>query len=356
VNGVVDYSPGACTACHGSGDDPAPPVDTLGNTDRSFKGVGAHQAHLKDNPIGRPLACSECHPVPNKVDAPGHVDGLPADVVLASVATSGGHDKARYDFSTRTCANTWCHGAGTTGHGASPDWTSSEGVTCASCHGDPPAPPHPQMTECSRCHGAVVGSDDRTIVDPLRHVDGQVDVAVPESCTACHGGVNPAPPVDTAGNASTTARGVGAHQTHVAGTASSRPVPCNECHVVPVAVLDPGHIDTARPAEVTFSKTALAFGAAPAYVDGTCGNTSCHGAVFPNGDDSGGSNTTPTWTRVGGVEAACGSCHSLPPPAPHPYASLNPVCNKCHKDIAPDNVTFLHPELHVDGAVTFEVP
>ena len=53
---------------------------------------------------------------------------------------------------------------------------------------------------------------------------------------------------------------------------------------------------------------------------------------------------------------ACGSCHGLPPPPPHPYASLNPVCNKCHEDIAPDNVSFLRAELHVDGIVTFKVP
>jgi len=212
------------------------------------------------------------------------------------------------------------------------------------------------MAECSRCHGAVVGADNRTIADPMRHVDGQVDVAVTETCTGCHGSGNAAPPVDTSGRTTTTVSGIGAHQTHVLGTSSSRPVACNECHVVPSLVLDQGHVDSLRPAEVSLTRTARAFGGAPEYVAGTCRDTSCHGAVFPDGNDSGGSKKTPTWTRVGSGEAACGSCHALPPPAPHPYASLNPVCNKCHEDIAPDNVTFVRPDLHVDGVVTFAVP
>jgi hypothetical protein len=78
--------------------------------------------------------------------------------------------------------------------------------------------------------------------------------------------------------------------------------------------------------------------------------------VFPEGHASGGSNTAPSWTTVDGTQAACGACHGLPPPRPHPKAELNPVCNACHKNIASDNTTFLRPELHVDGIVTFELP
>ena len=82
----------------------------------------------------------------------------------------------------------------------------------------------------------------------------------------------------------------------------------------------------------------------------------CHGAVFPDGQASGGTNTEPTWTLVDGTQASCGTCHGLPPPAPHPYLALNPICRACHEDIAPDNKTFVRPELHVDGVVTFNVP
>jgi predicted CxxxxCH...CXXCH cytochrome family protein len=139
------------------------------------------------------------------------------------------------------------------------------------------------------------------------------------------------------------------------GEGRALPVPCETCHVVPEHTLDPGHVDTARPAEVALSGTAAAFGGAPEYKGGTCRDTSCHGAVFPDGNDSGGTNRAPTWTKVDGTQAACGACHGLPPPPPHPYGSLNPTCSKCHEDIASDNVTFVHPERHVDGVVTFEV-
>ena len=112
--------------------------------------------------------------------------------------------------------------------------------------------------------------DNVTILDRTRHVDGKVDVAVVQSCTACHGSTNPAPPLDLGGSSSTTTPGVGAHQTHVGGTSRSRAVPCAECHQVPTNVLDEGHIDTPRPAELTFSGVAVAFGGVPRYASGSC--------------------------------------------------------------------------------------
>jgi len=198
-----------------------------------------------------------------------------------------------------------------------------------------------------------VGADNTTIVEPLRHVDGIVDVTTDQSCTLCHGNDNPAPPRDLSGRTSSSSPGVGAHQTHLAGTERSRAVPCGECHVVPERLLDVGHVDTASSAEVSFSGAAVAFGAAPTYARGSCENTSCHGGVFPEGHRSGGTNTSPVWTRVNDTEAACGTCHGLPPPAPHPRGDLNPTCSACHENIEPDNVTFRQPELHVDGVVTF---
>jgi predicted CxxxxCH...CXXCH cytochrome family protein len=131
----------------------------------------------------------------------------------------------------------------------------------------------------------------------------------------------------------------------------SRAVPCNECHQVPTRTLAPGHIDTALPAELDFSGVALAFGAVPKYSAGSCKDTACHGAMFPGGHASGGSLTTPNWTTVDATQAACGTCHGLPPPRPHPYYSDD--CGRCHEDAAPDGKSFLHPERHVDGIVTF---
>lgn len=356
VDGIVQFDAGGCTDCHGSGDDPAPPVDLAGNTSIAALGVGAHQAHLGGGSSSRALACAECHSVPATVDAPGHADdALPAEVALTGVATTGGRTPV-WDRTLTTCSESWCHAPSPASSAPSPSWIEGGPLACTSCHGAPPAPPHPQMTDCSRCHGEVVSADDVTMLDASRHVDGVVDVTFDTSCTACHGGANPAPPVDLAGGSLTTSPGVGAHQIHLAGTPRSRAVACEECHVVPNDVLVAGHVDTPSPAEVTFSGTALAFGATPAYSNASCSGTPCHGAVFPNGHASGGSNTAPVWTVVDGTQAACGTCHALPPPAPHPKAEFNPVCSACHQNIAPDNLTFTDPSTHVDGVVTFILP
>ena len=354
VDGTADVATGTCTSCHGTGNDPAPPVDTRGNVVTTARGVGAHQAHLHTE-RARPVVCDECHRVPAQVLAPGHADGT-ADVVFSAVATASGHDGAHFDAAAATCTETHCHGPGNGNVATSPDWTSQSNLTCTGCHGAPPAAPHPQMTDCSLCHSAVVAEDDATLSNPARHVDGTVDVDVPTSCTACHGGKNAAPPVDTTGGTDTALRGVGAHQAHVTGSDRARAVPCSDCHVSPSSVTAPGHLDSALPAEVTFSGAASAFGGAPEYNNGTCSDTSCHGGAFPDGNDSGGTHRAPEWTKVGEGEATCGSCHALPPPAPHPKAEFNPVCSACHQNIAADNVTFVRPELHVDGKITLQVP
>jgi predicted CxxxxCH...CXXCH cytochrome family protein len=347
-----------CATCHGDPTRPgdylsraAPPIDLSGGTDPSFPGVGAHSVHLSSSSTHAAFACSECHVVPERTDSPGHADhGSPATLVFGSLAKSGGH-APRYDLATRSCRDSYCHGAGDTVWNA----PRSSQQACGSCHGLPPALPHPQVGRCSLCHGAVV-DDAMRIISPELHVNGVVDVVKTEACTSCHGGHNAAPPRDVAGDTRTSAAGVGAHQTHVLGTSSSRAVLCGECHLVPKAVLDSGHVDSALPAEVIFSGAALAYGASPTYSNGRCQNTACHGATFPDGNASGGTNTAPIWTKVDGTEASCGSCHGLPPPPPHPYLQLNPVCSACHQDIAPDNKTFVRPELHADGIVTFSVP
>ncbi|MET0794568.1 MAG: CxxxxCH/CxxCH domain-containing protein [Polyangiaceae bacterium] len=354
VNGHVEFTPGSCTSCHGEGDDPAPPRDVLGNDSPSAIGVGAHRAHLAST-LGRSLACKECHSVPKRVEDSDHIQGLPARVRLSGVAATAERSPV-WLHGEQTCSDTWCHGPALDGPRSSPRWTDATRPTCTTCHGSPPPAPHPQASECSVCHAGVVASDNHSIIDPERHIDGIVDLTQSGDCTACHGALNPAPPRDLDGNTDTTLPGVGAHQTHVLGTARSRKVPCAECHLVPKTVLAPGHLDSARPAEVVFSGAAVVPGASASYGGSTCKNTACHGALWSSGNASGGSQTRPTWTRVDGTQATCGGCHGLPPPPPHPYGSLNPVCSACHEDIAPDNQTFVHPELHVDGKVTFTVP
>jgi predicted CxxxxCH...CXXCH cytochrome family protein len=354
VDGKVEVKV-ACNNCHGSDKNNAPPKDTQGNTDPTSPAVGAHQIHLAGGNAGRPLECTECHVVPKNVTDPGHIDHpLPATVIISGVGTSKDRNPT-WDHNERRCADTWCHGP--VAPQPSPVWNSNVDLTCTSCHGTPPPPPHPQMTRCSHCHGDVVNDDNKTIKNRSLHVNGEINVidVTAQGCTFCHGSSqNPdfAPPPDTSGNTATTFPGVGAHQSHLKASSWHRPVQCSECHIVPTNWADPGHIDTPLPAELTFSGVALTWGAQPSF-DGTrCTNTYCHGDYWGPDRQSGGSITEPVWTQVDGTQVVCGSCHGLPPPsAPdgqHP--STTAACNTCHTNLDA-SMNFIDPSLHIDGVV-----
>lgn len=354
VDGVVEEHSVACNACHGNDKNNAPPHDLEGDTSTSAPGVGAHQAHLQGGANSRALACNECHVVPKKVTDPGHTGQPPAKLTFSGVAASNGRTPT-FDPVTLTCSN-WCHSPDKPG-GSSPVWTRQGGhLPCNGCHGLPPAPPHPQVPTCHKCHSAVVGTDDRTIINRALHVDGKVEIASLQ-CDSCHGDPTrpgtdlqrAAPPADFEGNTSTTAPGVGAHQIHLAGSSFARPVACNECHVVPTSLTSPGHVDHPLPAILTFSGVATAFGAQPTIANLTCKNTFCHNPRLFSHQDSGGTLNAPVWTKVDGTQDKCGTCHGLPPPPPHP---TNANCSTCHHDIDA-NRNFIHPEEHVDGQVTF---
>lgn len=348
VDGQVQVRDVGCSDCHGSPQTPAPPVDLARGEEPTSRGVGAHTVHLQGGGSGRPLACEECHHVPATTDDPAHFGPLPADVQLTGVA-SAYQQSPSYDAEALRCADSWCHGPRSAG-ATSPAWNSNQPLDCAGCHGLPPPAPHPQVEACSLCHGDVVAPDQRTIVARERHVDGVVDLLELE-CTSCHGDMNPAPPKDLSGATDPSSPGVGAHQTHLSGGNVSRPVFCRECHVVPNELLSPGHVDSFRPAELRFGGAAIAYDAKPVYTNGTCANTYCHGAQLSGGDPSGGSLTVPSWTTVDGSQSACGTCHGLPPPPPHPARA---DCSACHQNIASDG-TFIRRDLHVNGDVTFSL-
>lgn len=164
-------------------------------------------------------------------------------------------------------------------------------------------------------------------------------------CNAtCHGDVvSPAPPIDTTGGSDPTTVSVGAHRAHleVAPTWYRQGV-CEDCHIVPVAVTDPGHNDTLVPAELTFGPVAGSGGVTPTWNGATC-DVWCHGAGM-----NGGTNTQPSWTASGSLNGACDTCHGYPPPPPHP--GLND-CGTCHATMQPGGTTFLDPESHIDGKV-----
>jgi predicted CxxxxCH...CXXCH cytochrome family protein len=359
ANVARDGFPSDCSNCHGSDESPAPPANLLGQSDPAQRGVGAHRAHLlAAHGLSKPVPCASCHLVPAKSDDPGHRDGLwPAEVVFSGLAVAGGAKPvlnadrgtgdARRDARIQvTCASVYCHGAKLSGGTATtPVWNSAAGtdyVGCGSCHGFPPPAPHTQSSACSSCHDTV-GADNISIAKPAQHVDGKVNVVGGSggtSCNGCHGSAdNDAPPKDTHGNTATTAIGVGAHQKHLQ-VKSAKAIGCADCHVVPSSM---AHASGA--AEVAFGPRSKSGGLSPSWSEATatCASTWCHGPTR-----GGGSNHSPVWTQVGSGQAACGTCHGVPPPAPHVQSS---ACSSCHDTVGADNATIAKPEQHVDGTV-----
>jgi len=283
--------PTACDTCHGD-----PPA------------TAAHPVHLAR------WACTTCHDVPATWDAPGHIlrdghaDPWPPEVRFVGFAAGG-------TFASGTCG-VYCHGQ------AQPRWTGGPAeAACGTCHRSPPDS-HAWTTSCETCHATGAA-----------HVDGQLEVG--QACDDCHGsGPLGAPAPDLEGNVFTTARGVGAHRSHLEAThAIAAPVPCATCHAVPTSVAAAGHIDTPAPAEV-----AAAAGWSPDA--GTCSNR-CHGT------------STPVWTGQGQVW--CGSCHGIPPAtAAHAPDLTIRDCVTCHS-ASVDEFGNVKPAAHLDGDVDVDL-
>lgn len=199
--------PENCTTCHGSPEgNNAPPRDLSDNTDPSARGVGAHQAHLVDNEIGRMVTCTQCHNVPGSVYVAGHIDDGDnrAEVMMneerANTKTNDNeylpfvqidpnqpvyNPDPSYDMATLTCSNTYCHGNFKNGN---PDnlvvWNDPSTSQCGSCHGNGTNPlpktqneggNHPGSSNCSNCHGDVVDAN-LNIINPSKHIDGLLNL------------------------------------------------------------------------------------------------------------------------------------------------------------------------------------
>ncbi|MBK9033288.1 MAG: CxxxxCH/CxxCH domain-containing protein [Myxococcales bacterium] len=360
IDGVVEVSATACDSCHGSGGDPSPPRDVSGNLATTARGVGAHRSHLGASTWRAPIACTECHAVPTSIDSVGHRDTpLPAELTFGPRARADG---AAPTFDGVTCADAYCHGATLRpgGTDTTPTWTVVDGsqAACGTCHGLPPGGGHPPVigaapAACAACHDAVIAPDG-SFANPALHVDGVVEVRS-LTCDACHGGAgDPSPPRDVSGNLATTARGVGAHRSHLRSSTWRAPIACTECHRVPATILAAGHFDTPLPAELRFGATARADGASPSFDGARCADAYCHGATLLPG----GSNHTPTWTTVDGSQAACGTCHGLPPGGAHPAvgAPVPQACGMCHAAVVSLAGGFVAPALHLDGVVETASP
>ncbi len=341
-----------CITCHGDETSAAPPKNLNGETALTSAGVGAHRVHLRESSLQfRRMLCTSCHIVPEELGSPGHLDEIPgAEVTFGEAARWG---NAQSSFANGECSNVYCHGSTLSEGGVqSIGWidVGQAAAACGTCHGVPPRPPHPTETDCGSCHPTMDGP--ASFSDPALHINGTVEIIGQErQCNSCHGdSVSPAPPKDLGGGVLSSATGVGAHRAHLqADSTRFRSVLCSDCHVVPTELNSQGHIDDANnQAELSFGGIASARGVSPEYVDGTCANTYCHGATM-----EGGALTVPAWTAVDGQASACGACHGLPPPSPHPAATN---CGQCHPNVTPgEEPAFLDSSSHIDGVVDIAI-
>jgi predicted CxxxxCH...CXXCH cytochrome family protein len=337
--------PTACDTCHAN-----PPT------------TGAHTAHL-----ARGQQCSDCHVVPATWDAPGHILDEnrqpippPARVTLGALANRDVTPPRRTgpaSYAAGRCTSVYCHG-GVLGDPAASDnqplWTGGPAeAACGTCHGRPPAS-HAQ-SECTMCHPTTVAADGSL---SSHHIDGVIDVGDGSGpCTGCHGNAqSPAPPRGLHGEQLTTDLAVGAHRVHLVGGVLRGPIACSECHLVPTAVGDPGHIDSALPAALVFGPLATADGATPTWdrTTATCSRVYCHGGG--NGlsaEPSPNRVPVPVWTSTTAQTAYCGACHGLPPSDSSHAPTLQLTdCATCHAStVGPFGNILVTNGTHINGVV-----
>jgi predicted CxxxxCH...CXXCH cytochrome family protein len=218
-----------------------------------------------------------------------------------------------------------------------------------------------EMTSCQQCHGALNSTNGGTSGVSCATCHSQP--AGPNDCTTCHGGVNAAPPRDLDGTTTVTSPGVGAHQFHLASMTTGKLVQCAECHTVPAATADSGHIDASLPAEVPMNgaivrtaRSGVTPSPAYSFTNNTCGGTYCHGS-FKNGNLT----NAPTWNAPAGTGAACGTCHgntaggttaqkALPKTAANGGTHPNYTqCSMCHDQVVNASTNFVDRTKHLDG-------
>ncbi|HEY5923823.1 MAG TPA: cytochrome c3 family protein [Kofleriaceae bacterium] len=292
----------SCITCHSQG----PTACETCHRDEDV--AGSHAVHRDAS-----AACAECHQVPERWDAEGHIigDSAPAEVMFgarASITVDPADRSGPPAFDGSACSNVYCHGGVMPAGGGSntrPVWNAPPQGGCASCHATPP--PSHARNDCATCHPQAAP-----------HIDGVLQIGKTNDCSGCHGSASSsAPPSDLAGNMFTTALGVGAHQAHLQAPSGLRgPIACETCHAVPPTLTAVGHLDAA-PADVN---PALGWN----RTNETC-TTWCHGAAQPR------------WTSHG--EVVCGSCHGAPPTDANHNAQMTiTTCGNCHAGTHIDGV------------------
>lgn len=214
------------------------------------------------------------------------------------------------------------------------------------------------LVQCQKCHGADYSGG--TVNESC--LDCHSSSAGPEACNTCHGvfadDTKIAPPTDISNNYETSSKGVGAHSSHVYESDLSNGYSCFTCHPSNVGNGDfvKAHID-GLPAEMSISGYS--------FSNLTCENNYCHGnfefkkadvdpdfAFIYKADVITGENFTPNWNQVDGTQAACGTCHLLPPRG-HLLEGTDPeaetcASNNCHPSAFNEDGT-LNKFTHANG-------
>jgi predicted CxxxxCH...CXXCH cytochrome family protein len=346
--------------------------------ENSWKLINCIQCHASNYEGGTSnVSCYNCH------ESYPHKSGW----MLESSLNYHGLFLENEDWSAAACKS--CHGSDLQG--------GNTGVKCATCHESFPhqvgwkqtndANFHGQyiktdsweMFKCTGCHGSDYNGGAVTDVSCMAsncHVDQNNNKKSPEACNTCHGvftakadsALTWSPPKSVNGESSTSVKGVGAHQKHLATGTFGKTVKCSECHSVPSQTFVSGHLDSNLPAEVVMNDTLARLITAngllvpnPIFNSSTfsCQNTYCHGnwrlrratstVQFAYADTvMVGANYSPLWTG-GSPQATCGSCHALPPTGHIPATPA--TCVNCHTGIVNGSGVIIDKEKHINGKI-----
>jgi predicted CxxxxCH...CXXCH cytochrome family protein len=146
--------------------------------------TGAHARHSENE-----IPCTTCHILPTSVDAPGHIDRNPADILFSPEAFTA-LSVPSYNPSTKQCTGSYCHGATLFGGvNSSPIWQTpvDTAASCDSCHGAPP--PDENHTAnipvnfCYVCHAETVNTDGTIKEADGYHRNGTVEYVLSTTIT-----------------------------------------------------------------------------------------------------------------------------------------------------------------------------
>ncbi|MBI5607889.1 MAG: cytochrome c3 family protein [Deltaproteobacteria bacterium] len=406
-----------CAACHGTSNNAAPPKGLKGQTATTDAGVGAHQQHLGYGPAHTPIACQTCHVVPPSKYQTGHLDAADdkATVTFAGLALAGGATPT-YDAATATCSNSYCHGATLKkpGKDSKPLWTKVDGSqrSCESCHGAPPAAPHPTDNACETCHAATMGAK-MVVTNRAMHINGKVDVVLASNvnCASCHGAPpftekHPAVAANCGDCHATTVKGTRdliAGGTHMNGKVEvallpagnscggchgapplvagkdKKPHPqknqCNDCHASTVdashtLVAGGTHMDDKVDVKLAVKPTScdgchlappvvIAATGKPHPAQNQCNDCHASSVTADKAIVAGGTHMDgKVQVQIAAKPSTCDGCHQAPPAViaatgkPHPQQSQ---CNDCHAGSVAADKSLIAGGTHMDGKVQVQL-